>query len=114
MREVVAQAAQYCTGSGCERVVSEKGFWAIIAAMGAFFVALMIVCLVALGFWLWMLIDSIRKTEADYQKVGAERSIWLILMIISLPLSFAPIMAIVYYFVIYRPFKETEKRPAKK
>jgi hypothetical protein len=53
--------------------------------------------------WLWMLIDAVSRTDAEYPSQGStEKIVWLVLMIFLQP------SAIAYYLLVYRKQKRGE------
>jgi sterol desaturase/sphingolipid hydroxylase (fatty acid hydroxylase superfamily) len=63
------------------------------AAMGmgcAFMVIIGIVALAAFAFWLWMLIDAIRRTPSE----GNKKLIWILVIILAYVIG-----ALIYFFV---------------
>ena len=52
-------------------------------------------------FWIWMLIDLIKRPETQFE-AGMNKTVWLVLMIVSLFFSLYWVVALIYYFMIYR------------
>ena len=52
--------------------------------------------------WIWMLADCISRDFSN----PSDRTLWLTFMILSFFLGFAGIVAIVYFFAIYRGYKK--------
>lgn len=74
-------------------VMVRFGFWLLFA------VALPL-------FWLFMLIDAILRTDAEYPSQGTtEKVVWLVLMIFLQP------SAIAYYLLVYRKLKRGALAP---
>jgi len=71
-------------------------FWLVFAVIG---LALFI-------FWIFMLIDCIKRTN---WKQESDKNLWLIVLIVGLVLGLAPIAAIVYYFAVKRQL-DTKKK----
>ncbi len=47
--------------------------------------------------WLWMLVDAVLRTDAEYPSGGStEKIVWLVLMVFLQP------AAIAYYLLVYR------------
>jgi len=74
-------------------------FWLVFAVIG---LALFI-------FWIFMLIDCIKRTN---WKQESDKNLWLILLIVGLVIGVGPIAAIVYYFAVKRQLDA--KKPAAK
>jgi len=64
---------------------------AIGALMGLVFLA-------AIAFWVWMLVDAIKRKDKQYKKYGG-KVLWIILLIL-----FGVLAAIIYYLLIKRQF----------
>jgi hypothetical protein len=53
--------------------------------------------------WLWMLIDAVLRTDAEYPSQGStEKIVWIVLMVFLQP------SAIAYYLLVYRKVKRGE------
>lgn len=74
-------------------------FWLVFAVIG---LALFI-------FWIFMLIDCIKRTN---WKQESDKNLWLIVLIVGLVVGLGPIAAIVYYFAVKRQLDA--KKPAAK
>lgn len=114
MDRLLSVATEVCTGAKCETIdVDGSAVAGIVAGLGGLIFFIVIIALVALGFWLWMLIDAIKTEESEYKKIDkGEKNLWVILMVVSFVLNLSFIMALVYYFVIYRN-KKVEKNTKK-
>jgi hypothetical protein len=60
----------------------------------------MIIGLVGLAFWIWMIVDVVKRTEAELP----DKTMWIILVILL-----GVIGALVYYFVKKRPLDHGKK-----
>jgi len=60
----------------------------------------MIVSLAFTAFWIWMIVDVIKRTEAELP----DKTMWIVLVILL-----GPIGAVVYYFVKKRPLDKGKK-----
>jgi hypothetical protein len=77
---------------------------AILAFLGTFFLFIFIFIIASFILWIWALVDALKKTEADFQKIGnGEKNLWLILLISSIFFGFHFIVSIIYLFIIYQP-----------
>ena len=83
------------------------------AAAGALFGGLLIFWLIAMVigialfiFWIFMLIDALKRTN---WKQESDKNLWLILLIVGLVVGLAPLAAIVYYFVVKRTLDAGKK-----
>ena len=71
-------------------VMLKVGFWLVFA------VALPLL-------WLFMLIDAVLRTDAEYPSQGStEKIVWIVLMVFLQP------SAIAYYLLVYRKLKRGE------
>ena len=61
-------------------------------------------------FNIWMLIDSIARQEWEYPS-GTSKTTWLVLMAVGLIFSFGWIVALVYYFTVYKKIKRGTMAP---
>jgi hypothetical protein len=53
--------------------------------------------------WLWMLVDAVLRSDAEYPSQGStEKIVWIVLMIFLQP------SAIAYYLLVYRKQKRGE------
>jgi hypothetical protein len=65
-----------------------------------------------LGFWIWMLIDSIQRQEYEYpNSSGNTKTIWLVILLASWVISAYWIAALAYYFMVYRKIKRGTMQP---
>ena len=62
-----------------------------LAGLGAMLIVFLVIGLIAFAFWIWMLIDAIKRPNLD------NRALWIILMVL---LSVIP--SVIYYFVVKR------------
>ena len=70
--------------------------------VGGFIGFFLILGLLGFAFWVWMLIDSLKRDEASYKNIDSgERNLWVVLMIGSIFFALSGIMALVYYCFIY-------------
>jgi len=60
----------------------------------------MIIGLICLAFWIWMIVDVVKRTEAELP----DKTMWIILVILL-----GTIGALVYYFVKKRPLDHGKK-----
>lgn len=75
------------------------GFCGVYACLGVF-------GLLALVFWVWMLVDLIARQEHEFPgSTGNSKTMWLLIMLLTLPTGCSWIAAIVYYFVVYQKIK---------
>ncbi|GAB4273682.1 MAG: hypothetical protein Kow0056_01020 [Coriobacteriia bacterium] len=62
--------------------------------------------------WIWMLIDAIQRQEYEFpNSSGNTKTIWLIAMLASWVLSLAPIVGLVYYFMVYKKVPRGSVQP---
>lgn len=104
MEKILAYGGEVCQGGTCESVNVDPGMVAgIMTFVMTFIGSIIIFATVTFAFWVWMLIDAFKRTEADYQKIGSgDKNLWLVLMLASLIFGFWFLVSIIYYFVIYR------------
>lgn len=104
MEKILAYGGEVCQGGACESVNVDPGMVAAIMTFVMTFIGFIIIfATITFAFWVWMLIDAFKRTEAEYQKIGSgEKNLWLVLMLASLIFGFWFLVSIIYYFVIYR------------
>lgn len=74
------------------------GILAVFAGLGIIWI---IFCIAMFGYWLWMLIDSIKTTDEEYAKANSGSKIMWILLILILGI----IPAIIYHFMVKKKIK---------
>jgi magnesium-transporting ATPase (P-type) len=116
MNQLLAYAGQVCSSGSCGEAEVNKSLVAgLVATLGVFFFVVIILVMLALAFWIWMLVDAIKREESSYEKLGSgEKNLWVILLIVSLFFSFNFIMALMFYFVIFQKSKKQIVTDAKK
>ncbi|MBW6431753.1 hypothetical protein K0A96_01035 [Patescibacteria group bacterium] len=104
MEKILAYGGEVCQGGTCEGVNVDPGTMAAIMTFVMTFIGFIIIfATITFAFWVWMLMDAFKRTEAEYQKIGSgEKNLWLVLMLVSLIFGFWFLVSIIYYFVIYR------------
>ncbi|RJQ54486.1 MAG: PLDc_N domain-containing protein [Actinobacteria bacterium] len=71
------------------------GFGVLTLVCGFFF---FVIWLAALAFWIWMIVDVVKREEAQFpNSTGNSKTIWLLVVILL-----GVIGAIVYYFAVKR------------
>lgn len=78
---------------------------AIFGGFAVFMGVLILIGLAFFIFWIVMLIDVIKRTEEEFDQIGAQRSTWLIIMIVSVFVGLSWLAAILYYFMVKAKFK---------
>ncbi|MEZ0580446.1 PLDc N-terminal domain-containing protein [Nocardioides sp. MH1] len=68
--------------------------------------AVVLVILAAAGFWLWSLIDVLRRSDAEWTAAGQSKVTWVVVVVI---LGW---LGAVLYFFIARPALRTSRAPA--
>lgn len=85
--------------------ISDQTAGALVAGFGAFFLVLVLVGIVLGAFTIWMFIDSLIRSDEDYEKVGSgNKVLWALLIFF---LGFIP--AVIYWFVVRKKAKEAAK-----
>jgi len=86
------------------------------AAGGLFFIACMglfaIIGLAMLVLNIWMLVDALGRQEYEFPNSnGNSKNLWVILMIVGLIVGFGWIVALVYYFKVFKVVKRGTVAP---
>lgn len=79
------------------------------AVVGGFLILWLVFVVIGLAlfiFWIFMLIDCIKRTN---WKQESDKNLWLIVLIVGLVIGLGPIAAIVYYFAVKRQL-DTKKK----
>lgn len=98
----------YTTPQNTEISKSMLGW--IVAAFGIFIFIMVAIGAAFLVLWIMMLISAIKLSEETFKKIGSgEKTLWLVLLIVSFVLGFYWVTSVIYYFVVYRKAKELEK-----
>ena len=79
---------------------------AILGGLLIFWLVFAVIGLALFVFWIFMLIDCIKRTN---WKQESDKNLWLIVLIVGLVLGLAPIAAVVYYFAVKRQL-DTKKK----
>ncbi|MDD3481078.1 MAG: hypothetical protein PHW75_02555 [Patescibacteria group bacterium] len=116
MERTIAAVTEVCDHSGCHNVdVDASAIAGFLAFLGGFIGIVIILALLVFAFWVWMLVDAIGRDEESYKKVNAgERTLWILILIISLFLGLSWLSAILYYFIVRKKAKDLEVKPKKK
>jgi uncharacterized BrkB/YihY/UPF0761 family membrane protein len=78
----------------------------VLAAFGGFLFVLVIIGVLFFIFWLVMLLNALKLDEETFRKIGSgEKTLWLVILGVSLFVGLAWLAALIYYFVIYRKAK---------
>lgn len=95
-----AYAADYSTSAGNAAGAGLSFF--VLCCYGIF----ILVALALLALWIWMLIDNFGRQEYEFpNSSGNSKNTWLIINIVGFVLGFAGIVAIVYYFMVFKKIK---------
>ena len=79
------------------------------AVVGGFLILWLVFVVIGLAlfiFWIFMLVDCIKRTN---WKQESDKNLWLIVLIVGLVIGLGPIAAIVYYFAVKRQL-DTKKK----
>lgn len=97
------------TGSNTNGAAAAASGAGAFASMFFFIMTFVFPCLVSiislgfLAFWIWMLIDVVKRDDNDFADNNSkdQKVIWLLLIIFT-----SYIGALIYYFVVYSPRKK--------
>ncbi|MEK6874759.1 MAG: PLD nuclease N-terminal domain-containing protein [Nanoarchaeota archaeon] len=76
-------------------------FWYGFGFLGVF-LSIVIIIIVAIIFWIWMLVDCIKRDFKD-------KALWIIIILLTGVLG-----CIIYYFVVKKPYEKTKLSKRKK
>lgn len=79
---------------------------AVVGGLLIFWLVFVVIGLALFIFWIFMLIDCIKRTN---WKQESDKNLWLIVLIVGLVIGLGPIAAIVYYFAVKRQL-DTKKK----
>lgn len=85
--------------------ISDQTAGALVAGFGAFFLVLVLIGIVLGIFTIWMFIDSLIRSDEDYEKIGTGNKVMWALLIFFL--GFIP--AVIYWFVVRNKAKKITK-----
>jgi hypothetical protein len=112
MERILAVAAEYCTGAECQTAnvdVSEGAVAGLVAALGGLIFLVVIIGIAFFVFWVVMLVDAATRDEKSFKEVGAgEKTIWLLVLVLSMFLGLSWLAAILYYFIVRKKAKSLE------
>jgi hypothetical protein len=93
----------YSTGAGDAGLgVAVLGCWGLVLLIGLAMFVLNI----------WMLIDAIGRQEYEFPgSTGNSKNLWIILLIVGLVIGFGWIVALVYYFKVFKVVKRGTVAP---
>jgi len=80
-----------CRGVACgEAEANYQLLGGLLAFLGSFIVFFLVSAALFFAFWVWMLIDALKRDELSYQKIGSgEKNLWLIILIVSFFFGFS-------------------------
>ncbi|MDD3679054.1 MAG: DUF2516 family protein [Patescibacteria group bacterium] len=112
MNKLLSYAGELCNGQGCKEIEMDPSFVTkLVAILGGFVVFLVFLLIISFGFWLWMLIDALRRKEEEFKKINSgDKILWLVILLVSLVMGLWFVAALVYFFVIYRALKTKNKK----
>lgn len=114
MNQMIAYGGEICKGM-CFGDVDYSFMGWMMATFGVFFLLLVALALVVLGFWIWMLVDALKRGDDSYQRIGSgDKSLWIIILIVSFLFQVTLIGSLIYFFLIYQKDKVAKKAPKKK
>jgi len=79
---------------------------AVVGGLLIFWLVFVVIGLALFIFWIFMLIDCIKRTN---WKQESDKNLWLIVLIVGLVIGLGPIAAIVYYFAVKRQLDAKKK-----
>lgn len=89
---------------------------AAAGGLGLFFIAcwglFVIIGLALFVLNIWMLIDALGRQEYEFpDSTGNSKNLWVILMVVGLVVGFGWIVAIIYYFKVFKQLKRGTVAP---
>jgi len=79
----------------------------LFAGLAFFWLLVMVLALVFFIFWITMIIDAAQRPEKDFKKIGSgEKSLWIIILIVSMFFGMGWLAAILYYIIIKKKVKK--------
>jgi hypothetical protein len=99
----------YTVTSTADTAAATAGSVAFLGGSLIFLLVFAVIGLALFIFWIFMLIDCIKRTN---WKKESDKNLWLIVLIVGLVVGLGPIAAIVYYFAVKRQLDA--KKPAAK
>ena len=101
-----AYAADYSSPAG-DAAGAGLGFF-LLCCYGI----LILIAIALFALWIWMLIDNFSREEYEFpNSSGNSKNTWLIINLVGFFLGFSGIVAIVYYFMVFRKVKRGTVAP---
>lgn len=99
-------SSDYTVTTTADTAAGTAAAGALVGGLLIFWLVLAVVGLALFIFWIFMLIDCIKRTN---WKQESDKNLWLVVLIVGLVIGLAPIAAIVYYFAVKRQL-DTKKK----
>ena len=98
-------SGSYSTGAG-NAVGAGFGF-AVIACYGI----VLLVALALFAFTVWMIIDALARQDWEFPVGSGTKNLWVILMVVGIFFGFGWIVALIYYFMVFKKIKRGTMAP---
>jgi len=99
-------SSDYTVTTTADTAAGTAAAGAVVGGLLIFWLVFVVIGLALFIFWIFMLIDCIKRTN---WKQESDKNLWLIVLIVGLVIGLGPIAAIVYYFAVKRQLDAKKK-----